>query len=205
MFEEQLLKNTLGEIVSEVGLKQMRIAETEKYAHVTFFFNGGIEQPFEREERSLIPSPKVATYDLMPKMSAYQVTDCVCQSLEQDFALTVVNFANCDMVGHSGNIDATIKAVECLDWCLDKIEQTCAKLDVDILFTADHGNAEKMYNSTTEQAHTAHTSNPVPLIYIGKRPFQLEKRGILGNIAPTVCKLLDIKIPTQMECRPLVK
>ncbi len=198
-FPPQHLNNSLGEILSKNNLKQLRIAETEKYAHVTFFFNSGEEEPFAGEQRKLIPSPHVATYDLAPEMSANQVTDKIIQVInDQTIDVIICNFANPDMVGHSGNFAATIKAVECIDRCLGKIVDALQKVNGEIMITSDHGNAEHMYNQSTEQAHTAHTSEPVPLLYIGRPATVKTSLGSLIDIAPTLLYLLNIKKPPVM-------
>ncbi|MEM7541905.1 MAG: alkaline phosphatase family protein, partial [Pseudomonadota bacterium] len=181
-----------------------RIAETEKYAHVTFFFNGGIEQNFEGEERHLEPSPDVATYDLKPEMSAAAVTDRLVSAIEtQDYDAMICNFANADMVGHTGNFDATVKCIETLDTCLGRVISAAQNNGVEVLITADHGNAENM-RQHDGGPHTAHTNNQVPLIYIG-RPAQLKDGGTLADIAPTLLDLMAIEIPAEMTGRRLVE
>jgi len=204
-FTNELLQNTLGEVLAQQGKSQLRIAETEKYAHVTFFFSGGREQPFAGEERVLIPSPKVATYDLQPEMSAVEVTDRIVQSIEgQQHDVIVVNYANGDMVGHSGVFAAAVKAVECLDECIGRIEGALAKVGGEALITADHGNVEQMQDELSGQAHTAHTCEPVPFIYIGKRAFKVRTGGVLADVAPTVLHLLGIELPPQMSGQSLL-
>lgn len=196
----------LGEIISQHGLKQLRIAETEKYAHVTFFFNGGVEAPYPNEDRELIPSPKVATYDLQPEMSALILTDKLVEHiLARDYDFIVCNFANADMVGHTGNFDATVKAIETLDTCLEKILAALNEVGGEALITADHGNAEQMFDPATQQAHTAHTSDPVPLIYFGRKASINGENGKLSDIAPTILTLLNLPIPPQMTGRSLLK
>jgi 2,3-bisphosphoglycerate-independent phosphoglycerate mutase len=193
------LKNVLGEYLSDNGKTQLRIAETEKYAHVTFFFSGGREEPFPGEERILIPSPKVATYDLQPEMSAPEVTDKIVDAIEnQRFDVIIVNYANGDMVGHSGILQAAIKAVEYLDVCVGRIVTALDKVDGEALITADHGNVEQMSDENTGQPHTAHTSEPVPFIYVGKRDFKVREGGVLADVAPTMLQLLDMKKPEEM-------
>ena len=193
------LNNVLGEYLAKKGKTQLRIAETEKYAHVTFFFSGGREEPFEGEERILIPSPKVATYDLQPEMSAPEVTDRIVEAIEQQrHDVIVVNYANGDMVGHSGVFDAAVKAVEALDLCVGRIVEALDKVGGEALITADHGNVEQMEDACTGQAHTAHTSEPVPFIYVGKRKLQVREGGVLADVAPTMLKLLGLEKPAEM-------
>ncbi|MCW5589902.1 MAG: 2,3-bisphosphoglycerate-independent phosphoglycerate mutase [Legionellales bacterium] len=198
--------NVLGEYLSQHQLTQLRLAETEKYAHVTFFFNGGRETPFPLEDRILIPSPKVATYDLQPEMSAYELTEKFLQAMAQkDYAVIICNFANADMVGHTGNLPATIQAIEVIDECLGKIIQTVRQQGGEIIITADHGNAEKMLDETTQQPHTAHTNELVPFIYLG-RPAQLcTTLGTLADIAPTMLYLLGLNKPQEMTGNSLLK
>ncbi len=205
VFPPQQLENVLGQVVADAGLRQLRIAETEKYAHVTFFFNGGEERVFPGEDRILVPSPKVATYDLQPEMSAVEVTDRLVEAIdagETDFIL--VNFANTDMVGHTGKLGAAIKAVETIDGCLGRIEAAIRKQGGVMLITADHGNAEMMLDSTTGQAHTAHTRNLVPLIAIGTGPDVALHEGKLADVAPTVLDLLGLEQPSEMTGRSLI-
>ena len=202
------LNNTLGYYISSLGFNQLRIAETEKYAHVTFFFNGGVEASLPGEERKLIQSPDVKTYDLKPEMSAYELTkNLISEIKSQKYKLIVCNFANTDMVGHTGNLKAAIKAVEAVDDCLGKIYQSCLDSEVEILVTADHGNAEQMLDPVTQKKHTAHTTNPVPLIYIGKRKNSLLEPhiGTLADLAPTLLELMDIKKPKEMTGQSLFK
>ncbi|NLM97066.1 MAG: 2,3-bisphosphoglycerate-independent phosphoglycerate mutase, partial [Halanaerobiaceae bacterium] len=192
------IKNGLGEILSKNNLKQLRIAETEKYAHVTFFFNGGIEKTYPGEYRRLIPSPKVATYDLKPEMSANEVTEALLEEISSDkYDVIILNFANCDMVGHTGFFDAAVKAVETVDDCLGRLVPAILEKGGQILLTADHGNSEQMID-TDGQPFTAHTTNPVPLIYIGGPDGVVLKPGKLADIAPTMLKLLGIEIPEEM-------
>ena len=182
-------------------MKQLRIAETEKYAHVTYFFSGGREEPFEGEDRCLIPSPKVATYDLKPEMSAYEVTAEVIKRIESEkYDLIVLNYANPDMVGHTGVWRAALKAVEAVDECLGKVIKKVKEKDGIAMVTADHGNVEEMFEDGKPK--TAHTSNPVPFILIGE-DVKL-KRGVLGNIAPTILEILDIEKPDEMGCESLI-
>ena len=197
-FPPMEIKNGLGEVLSKNNLRQLRIAETEKYAHVTFFFNGGVEVSYPGEDRLLIPSPKVATYDLKPEMSAYEVTDTLLEKLEEDiYDVIILNFANCDMVGHTGFIDAAIKAVETVDECVGKIVPAILEKGGQILLTADHGNAEKMVDDKGEP-FTAHTTSLVPLIYIGGPEGVKVKHGKLADIAPTMLYLLGIEKPEEM-------
>lgn len=198
-FAPSSLNNVLGEYLAKHGKTQLRIAETEKYAHVTFFFSGGREEPFEGEERILIPSPKVATYDLQPEMSAPQVTDRIVEAIEQQrFDVIVVNYANGDMVGHTGVFEAAVKAVEALDNCVGRIVEALDKVGGEALITADHGNVEQMEDESTGQAHTAHTTEPVPFIYVGKRNVKVRDGGVLADVAPTMLKLLGLEKPAEM-------
>ena len=201
------LSRILGEEVSGAGLKQLRIAETEKYAHVTYFFNGGREEPFALEDRALIPSPKeVATYDLKPEMSAHQVTDELLSRLaDNPYSLVILNFANGDMVGHSGIMPAAIKACETVDQCIGKVVARFTELGGVVLVTADHGNAEVMADLETGEPVTAHSSNPVPFIMIGKDGnYGLADNGTLTNIAPTILDLMGLPIPAPMESKSLL-
>jgi 2,3-bisphosphoglycerate-independent phosphoglycerate mutase len=205
-FPPMSMQNGLGEIIAKQGWKQLRIAETEKYAHVTFFFNGGIEAPFAGEERLLIPSPKVATYDLQPEMSAFELTDQLVQAItSKQYTTLIVNFANPDMVGHTGNFAATVKAIETIDQCLAKIVAASQAVGGEILITADHGNAECMFDENTQQQHTAHTSDPVPLLYIGRPGKFIAEDGTLADIAPTMLYLLGLTQPSEMTGRCLLQ
>jgi len=206
-FPPQSLNNVLGEVISKQGLKQLRIAETEKYAHVTFFFNGGEEKVYEGEERILVQSPKVATYDLKPEMSAPEVTEKLIAAIEENkYDVIICNFANTDMVGHTGFLDAAIKAVETVDSCLGKIISAIEKQGGEILITADHGNVEKLFDLETNQPHTAHTTNLVPFIYVGKRQIVFtQTQGILADVAPTMLNLMAISIPQEMTGTPLIE
>lgn len=205
LFPASSLKNILGAYLSEQKLRQLRLAETEKYAHVTFFFNGGIEAPFEGEERILIPSPKVNTYDLCPEMSAYEITDAFVTSIEsRKFDVIICNFANADMVGHTGNFKAAVKAIEVLDECLGKIVKALRAFGGEALITADHGNAEHMFDEKTGQPHTAHTSELVPFVFVGRTANITKKQGTLSDIAPTMLSLLNLPIPPQMTGQPLL-
>jgi 2,3-bisphosphoglycerate-independent phosphoglycerate mutase len=200
------LGNGLGEVVAAAGLRQLRIAETEKYAHVTFFFNGGEEAVFENEERILVPSPKVATYDLKPEMSAFEVTDKLVAAIASGrFDLVVVNYANTDMVGHTGDLQAAIKAVEAVDQCLGRLEEAGTKAGGAMFVTADHGNAEMMHDHATTQAHTAHTMNPVPAILVnGPAGVKRLADGRLADVAPTLIELLGLRCPAEMTGRSLL-
>lgn len=199
------LVNTLGEVVAKAGLKQLRIAETEKYAHVTFFFNGGNEVPNVGEDRELIPSPKVATYDLQPEMSAYLLTEKLLGLLDKDkYDLIILNFANPDMVGHTGILSAAIKAVEAVDECVGKIAEKMSTLQGTICITADHGNCEYMENEKTHVPFTAHTTNNVPFILVGASGAKTLHEGKLSDIAPTLLELLNIAKPVEMTGRSLL-
>lgn len=203
-FPPERLTNVFGEYISNLGLRQLRIAETEKYAHVTFFFNGGEEEPFQDEDRILIDSPDVATYDLQPQMNAPQLTEKLIEAIQSGQYDTIIcNFANPDMVGHTGNEEATIEAIEALDVFIDQITQAIQEVGGEMLITADHGNAELMLNEKTGQAHTAHTCNPVPFIYLG-REAEMAKSGALSDIAPTMLYLMGLEIPSEMNGRSLV-
>lgn len=205
-FPAESYPDILADVIADAGLKQLRIAETEKYAHVTFFFNGGVEKAWPGEERVLIPSPQdVATYDLKPAMSAVEVTDEVVKRVEQDeYQLIVLNYANCDMVGHTGILDAAIKAVETVDTCLDRVVEAVTKAGGRLLITADHGNCEQMVDENG-QPHTAHTNNPVQLIYVDPAAEeQALDDGILADLAPTIIKLLGLKKPEAMSGRSLL-
>ncbi|NNM59230.1 MAG: 2,3-bisphosphoglycerate-independent phosphoglycerate mutase [Legionellales bacterium] len=205
-FSPQSLSKGLGEIISAHGLKQLRIAETEKYAHVTFFFNGGTETVYPGEDRILIPSPHVATYDLQPEMSAYPLTEQLVSAIKSEhYDLIVCNFANPDMVGHTGNFDAAIKAIETIDVCLGRIYQALIEVGGEMLITADHGNAECMFDEKTAQPHTAHTNAPVPLIYVGTRAKFIVEDGKLADVAPTLLYLMGLEIPSEMEGNILLK
>jgi 2,3-bisphosphoglycerate-independent phosphoglycerate mutase len=206
-FPPDYIQNTLGEYISHHGLKQLRVAETEKYAHVTFFFNGGREDPFPGEDRVLIPSPPVSTYDLQPEMSAYGVKDTVVDAIEQDkYHLVIVNFANMDMVGHTGNIFAAMKAAEAVDDCVGQIAMAIKQKNGRMLVIADHGNAEQMMESGSENPYTAHTSNPVPCILVdqARRCVELVP-GILADVAPTVLELIGLNKPSEMTGVSLIR
>ena len=197
-FPSEKLNNVLGEYISSLGLRQLRIAETEKYAHVTFFFNGGRDEPFDGEDRILIPSPKVATYDQQPAMNAPEIASELVKAIQSDkYDVIICNFANADMVGHTGNYEAAVKAVEVLDNCLGRVWSALKQNGGEMIVTADHGNAELMRDPKTDQPHTAHTSNPVPFIYAGRDVAQIES-GSLADIAPTILSLIDQPIPSEM-------
>ncbi len=203
-YPPQTLCNGLGQYISSLGLSQFRIAETEKYAHVTYFFNGGNEQPFPNEVRQLVPSPQVDTYDMQPEMSAPAVTDALIDAIEsRRYQLLVCNYANGDMVGHTGNLEAAVRAVEALDACLARVIPTMLACGGEVLLTADHGNAEDMFDEVSGQPHTAHTLNPVPLIYMG-RPARMIDGGRLADIAPTLLAMMGLPQPPEMTGRALV-
>jgi 2,3-bisphosphoglycerate-independent phosphoglycerate mutase len=207
------LKNTLGEYLSAKGKKQLRIAETEKYAHVTFFFNGGVEEPNPNEDRVLIPSPKAATYDLKPEMSAFEVTDALIEKIDEDkYDFIVLNFANMDMVGHTGNMDAAVAAVEAVDACAGKLTEKMIEKGGAVFITADHGNAECMEEASGEPC-TSHTTNPVKMIYADdknidpktKKPKKIIRNGgRLCDIAPTLLEIMGMEIPTEMTGETLL-
>ncbi len=205
-YPPEQLHNGLGEYVSSLGKTQLRIAETEKYAHVTFFFNGGLETPFAGEDRILVPSPKVATYDLQPEMSAPEVTDKLVEAIRSGkYDLIVCNYANGDMVGHTGKLDAAIKAAECIDQCVRRVVEAIDEVGGNALITADHGNCEQMTDPESGQVHTAHTIGPVPLVYAGARKVQLLDGGSLSDVAPSLLTLMDLKQPEEMTGHSLVK
>lgn len=200
------LANSFGDYLSSLGKTQLRIAETEKYAHVTFFFSGGQEELFVGEERELIPSPNVATYDLQPEMSAPELTDKLCAAIESEkFDAIICNYANGDMVGHTGIFEAAVAAVEAVDACLARIVESLQKVGGQCLITADHGNVERMRNPENGQPLTSHTSEPVPLVYVGDRTIQLSAGGTLADIAPTLLALMELKQPPEMSGRNLIK
>ena len=204
-YPPERLENTFGEYIANLGLHQLRIAETEKYAHVTFFFNGGIEAPNEGEERILVPSPQVATYDLQPEMSAPEVTDRLVEAIESGkFDAIICNYANGDMVGHTGNFDAAVQAIEVLDECVGRVSEAVVKVGGEMLITADHGNAEQMIDPQAQQVHTAHTTNPVPLIYVGTNAPGLMENGALCDVAPTLLQIMGLPQPAAMTGRSLL-
>ena len=203
-YPAESLKNVFGEYIAEHGLRQLRLAETEKYAHVTFFFNGGVEEPFEGEDRVLVNSPMVATYDLQPEMSAPEVTDNLIEALKSEtYDVIICNFANPDMVGHTGKFDAAVMAIETIDACVGRILDELRAAGGEMLITADHGNAELMLNDETGQMHTAHTTNLVPLVYVG-REAQMAEHGALSDIAPSILSLMNMEIPPEMTGTPLI-
>ncbi len=205
-FKPQKLKNILGQVFDDNNIKQFRTAETEKYAHITFFFNGGVEEAGKLETRRLVASPKVATYDLKPEMSAYEVCDNVLEALEnKDYGFILVNFANPDMVGHTGVMDAAVKACEAVDECVGKIAKKALEQGVKMIITADHGNAEWMYNETTKVPQTAHTTNIVPFIIVDSKKYNLRETGALCDIAPTVLDLMEIKQPEEMTGKSMIE
>lgn len=205
-FKKETLHNTFGEYISKLGRTQLRIAETEKYAHVTFFFNGGEEKLFEGEDRILVPSPKVETYDMKPEMSAYEVTDKVVEAIEKErYDCVILNYANTDMVGHTGSLDAAIKAVEAVDECVGKVVKLVEEKGGNLLITADHGNAEQMIDYATGEPHTAHTTNPVPLILVTQNEkLKLKTGGKLADLAPTMLDLMNLKKPEEMTGESLL-
>lgn len=205
-FKPQVLKNTFGEYISKKGYKQLRIAETEKYAHVTFFFNGGVEEPNDNEDRDLIPSPKVATYDLKPSMSAVEVTDQVVKKIESDaYDVIILNYANCDMVGHTGSFDAAVEAVKTVDECLGRTVEAILKKNGNVIITADHGNAEKMMEDNGEP-FTAHSTNDVPFVLVGEeyKDVGLKENGRLADITPTLLEMMDLEKPDEMTGNSLI-
>ena len=203
-FPPQSVENGFGPYLALLGLTQLRIAETEKYAHVTYFFSGGVETPYPGEDRVLVPSPKVATYDLKPEMSVFEVTDRLVAAIGSGkYDAIVCNFANGDMVGHTGNLDATVKAVEAMDACIGRVVTALRAAGGELLITADHGNAEKMQDETTGQAHTAHTLNLVPCVYVG-RPAKMAGGGSLQDVAPTLLTLLGVAQPAEMTGHSLI-
>jgi 2,3-bisphosphoglycerate-independent phosphoglycerate mutase len=200
------LKNSLGEYLASLGKTQLRIAETEKYAHVTFFFSGGREEPFDGEKRILIKSPNVATYDLQPEMSAFEVTDNLVNAINSgEYDLLVCNYANGDMVGHTGIFEAAVKAVEALDTCIARVYDAVVAQGGHMLITADHGNVEQMMDYDSGQVHTQHTTEFVPLIYVGPNPAQIATGGVLADVAPTLLSLMNIAAPQEMTGRNLVQ
>lgn len=203
-FKKEELKNTFGEYISSKGLTQLRIAETEKYAHVTFFFNGGEEKRYEGEDRILVPSPKVETYDLKPEMSAFEVTEKVLEAINSEkYNCIILNYANPDMVGHTGSLEAAIKAIETVDECLGKVVEAVEKQEGVLIITADHGNAEQMIDYKTGEPHTAHTTNPVPLILVGMENSKL-KQGKLADLAPTMLSIMGLEKPEEMTGESLI-
>ena len=205
-FKKEPVKNTLGEVISKNGGKQLRIAETEKYAHVTFFFNGGEEKQYEGEDRILVPSPKVETYDMKPEMSAYEVTEKVLEAINsKKYNCIILNYANPDMVGHTGSLPAAIKAIETIDECVGKVVDAINVQKANLLITADHGNAEQMIDYKTGEPHTAHTTNLVPLILISEKENVKLKEGKLADLAPTILELMGIEKPEEMTGESLIE
>jgi 2,3-bisphosphoglycerate-independent phosphoglycerate mutase len=203
-FKPQSLTNTLGEYIANQGMTQLRIAETEKYAHVTFFFNGGVEKQYENEDRILVKSPAVATYDLQPEMSAYEVTDKLVPAIKSGkYDMIILNFANCDMVGHTGVFEAAVKAVEAVDTCVGKVIDAVKEMDGVALITADHGNADKMYEADGAP-FTAHTTNPVPFCVVNYPCKLRENGGKLADIAPTMLQILGLPQPEEMTGTSLI-
>ena len=204
-YPKEEIHNTFGEYISKKGLKQLRIAETEKYAHVTFFFNGGEEKQYEGESRILVPSPKVETYDMKPEMSAYEVTDKVVEAIKsEEFDVIILNYANPDMVGHTGSVEAAEKALEAIDECVAKVVKAVNEQNGVLLITADHGNAEQMVDYSSGEPHTAHTTNPVPLAIIGLPSNKKLKEGRLADLAPTMLDIMGIEKPDEMTGESLL-
>ncbi len=204
-FSPSAIHNGFGEYIASLGLKQLRIAETEKYAHVTYFFSGGTEQPYPGEDRILVPSPKVATYDLKPEMSAVEVTGKLEAAIRNgQYQAIICNYANCDMVGHTGILEAAVKAVETLDVCVGRVVDAMLECGGEVLITADHGNAEQMIDHTTHQAHTAHTLNRVPFLYIGRKA-SMTGGGALQDVAPTLLAMMGLPQPPEMKGKPLIQ
>ncbi|MBO6245321.1 MAG: 2,3-bisphosphoglycerate-independent phosphoglycerate mutase [Anaerovibrio sp.] len=205
-YPPESITNTLGEVISKNGMTQLRIAETEKYAHVTFFFNGGVEEPYKGEDRILVPSPKVATYDLQPEMSAIEVTDKVVEAIKSGkYDFIILNYANGDMVGHTGVIEAAVKAVETVDTCVGRFVEAIREVGGEVCITADHGNADQMVDPETGAPFTAHTTNPVPFIVVSDRVGWIASDGALCDIAPTLLTLAGMEIPAEMTGTPMVK
>ncbi len=204
IFAAFTVPNTFGEYLQNLGLTQLRIAETEKYPHVTFFFNGGEEQVFKGEDRIMVPSPKVATYDLQPEMNAAEVTDKLVEAIHsKKYNAIICNYANGDMVGHTGILQAAIKAVETLDICIGRVVEAAQATGAEVIITADHGNAEQMFDPTSNQAHTQHTTNLVPFIYVGRKAI-MAKTGALSDIAPTLLTMMGLVQPTEMTGKSLL-
>lgn len=205
-YPPERLKNVIGEYVARLGLHQLRIAETEKYAHVTFFFNGGLEPPFPGEDRILVPSPKVKTYDMQPEMSARELTDKLVEAIGSGrYDLVICNYANPDMVGHTGKLDAAMCAVETIDACLGRVVEALDAVGGEVIVTADHGNVECMRDEENDQPHTAHTSDPVPFLYVGQRTAAVAEGGILADVAPTLLYLMGLEKPSEMSGRSLLE
>ena len=205
-YRKEEIRNTFGEYISRRGLKQLRIAETEKYAHVTFFFNGGEEKQYEGEDRILVPSPKVETYDLKPEMSAYEVCDKVVEAIKAEkYDSIILNFANPDMVGHTGNTDAVVKALEAIDECVNKVVEAVKEVNGTLLITADHGNCEQMIDYKTGEPQTAHTTNPVPLAIVGLPSNKKIREGRLADLAPTMLDIMGLEKPDEMTGESLIE
>ena len=207
-YRPEQYRNTLGEYLSSCGKTQLRIAETENYAHVTFFFNGGVEAPNPGEDRCLIPSPKVATYDLQPEMSAFLVTDEAVRRIESgNYDAMILNFANCDMVGHTGVMDAAVAAVHVVDSCVRLLVDAILETGGNCIITADHGNSEYMWDEVNQVPFTAHTTNPVPVILVGEKEksCRLRSDGRLSDLAPTLLELMDLPIPEDMTGKSLIE
>ena len=204
-FKKEQLKNTFGEVVSKHGLTQLRIAETEKYAHVTFFFNGGEEKQYLGEDRILVPSPKVETYDMKPEMSALEVTEKVLEAINsKKYDTIILNYANPDMVGHTGSLEAAIKAVETIDGCVGRVVEAINNQNGVLIITADHGNCEQMIDYKTGEPHTAHTTNKVPLILVGIDNVTL-REGKLSDLAPTMLQIMGIEKPEEMTGESIIE
>ena len=204
-FPPEDLTNSFGELMADANKRQLRIAETEKYAHVTFFFSGGREEEYAGEDRVLVPSPNVETYDLKPEMSAYEVTDKLVEAIKSgNYDAIICNYANCDQVGHTGDYDASVKAVEAVDKCLAQVFESLAEVGGEALITADHGNVEEMFDEINGQKHTQHTTGPVPFVYVGDRQLTMAKEGSLADVAPTLLNLLDMEQPADMTGKSLV-
>ncbi|HEC29259.1 MAG TPA: 2,3-bisphosphoglycerate-independent phosphoglycerate mutase [Gammaproteobacteria bacterium] len=204
-FPSERMRNVFGDYLANLGMRQLRIAETEKYAHVTFFFNGGVEEPFSGEERILIDSPHVPTYDMQPEMSAPELTDKLVDAIHSgEYDVIICNYANPDMVGHTGNLEAATKAIESLDVCLGRVVEAIQHAGGEMMVTADHGNAEKMYSEETGQAHTAHTTNLVPFLYIG-RDADMDSSGSLADVVPSMIYCMGIDKPSEMTGHSLVE
>jgi 2,3-bisphosphoglycerate-independent phosphoglycerate mutase len=199
------MNDTMGEYLSKRGLKQLRLAETTKYAHVTFFFNGGVEEPYPGEDRILIPTPEVATFDLKPEMSAYGITDALVTAIKsKKYDLIIINYANADMVGHTGIFDAAVKGVEAVDVCMGRALEALYETDARMFVCADHGNSEKMLDLETGEPHTAHTTNPVPFALVNCGAAKLAAGGRLCDISPTLLDLMGIPQPKEMSGRSLL-
>ena len=205
-FGPESIEDTFAEVVSRAGKSQLRIAETEKFAHVTYFFSCGANNKLPHEVHYIVPSPKVSTYDLRPEMSAVEITNYVVDAIRNaEFDTIICNFANADMVGHTGDFDAAVKAVECIDQCLARITNAVIDTDSQCLITADHGNVEEMVDSDSGQAHTAHTINPVPFVYVGNKNVKLNPKGSLQDVAPTMLELMNLDQPVAMTGQSLLR